>query len=384
MPTYEEAVDAPGTATAEAAEEWYRAIADALSIGASVSTEPGIAVAAGARATLQVQAAGLLFAAVQSNAALEAAVHVAWDMAASDAVQATDSAEGLRTLLAIAAARLRITGAASTQLEAAAAVIAAFTAEGLANPAFDAQAADLVELAATATAIGTLLASAEATLAASADAAGAVAMTAVIDDTLLADAAALSQLTAFQAVTAGLAIGLTLQIGDEVFFAYVLHPQPIDRAGTRPITEYRSFPFNSFSDEEAGRWYAAGAGGVYLLEGEDDAGAPIEAWVRSGLLAFGSASNKRMQQVFLVTTAETTAETGLFLKIVSQNAAGAVVEEWYAWEEAPASPVTTTRARIAAGLKSVHWQYELRNIGGAPFGVKELRFHPLLLEGKVL
>lgn len=369
------------TLTPAVTPEWYRAIADALALSASAIAQPGIGI--GDRITLSAtaQASALLLAAVTDNVALEDAALLAWEMALSDAVQLADAADTLRTLLQVAADRLRLVDAAPTSLHAAAAVIAGFALADQANPGFDITATDTATFADTALAIGTLLGTLSDSIALSDAAVGGLRLLVALDDALAMDAAAATQLTAFQAVSDALTVGFTVTIGGDDYFAFVLHPQPVDRAGTRPVTEYRNFPFNSFSDAEEGRYFAAGAGGIYELVGSDDAGAPIEAWIRSGLTNWGSGQLKRLPEVFLALRG---ADQALFLKTVTTSQDGTLVEDWFELVAAPAAATRETRARVAQGLKSVYWQYELRNIDGADFRIDELRFYPVVLEGKVI
>jgi hypothetical protein len=60
---------------------------------------------------------------------------------------------------------------------------------------------------------------------------------------------------------------------------------------------YGNFPFNSYG-KRGGQYYAAGPDGIYLLEGEDDAGNPIHPGVRIGPANFGVNNRKRLRAVY--------------------------------------------------------------------------------------
>jgi len=60
---------------------------------------------------------------------------------------------------------------------------------------------------------------------------------------------------------------------------------------------YGNFPFNSYG-KRGGQYYAAGSDGIYLLEGEDDAGNPIHPGVRIGPANFGVNNRKRLRAVY--------------------------------------------------------------------------------------
>lgn len=362
--------------------EWYRAIADSLGVAAGVVTQPGIGISDSLNIAAGVQAGGLLLQLVSDNAAFQLAAVQVWDAAISDAIQLVDDAVTLRTLLAVVADRLRLTGAAPTELHAVAAVIAGVALADLANPGFEAAIADSIGFADAALAIGTLLATAEATLAIADGAVGALRLVVALDDAIALDPIAATQLTAVQAVEDGFTVGLTLRIGEDEYFAWVLHTQPVDRAGTRPVTQYRNFPFNSFATED-GVELAAGPGGIYELEGDDDAGDAIPAWIRSGLTNFGTDNHKRLPEMFIALRADS--DIPLYVKVVHTDPnTGARTEDWYYLEEVRNEGMTRqTRAKLAQGLKSAFWGYELRNIDGADFAISDLRLYPLVLEGKL-
>jgi hypothetical protein len=362
--------------------EQYRAIADALGLSAAAVSQPGIGVADSIRLVATAQASGLLLVALNENLAFQDLALQAWDVALSDAVQLVDSADGLRTLLQAVVDRLVLTDAAPTQIHAQAAVIAGFALAALANPAFDATVADSVDFAGSAQAIAAMVAVLGDTLTVSDAAAGAARVLVALDDSLAADAIAATQLTAVQAVWDALQVGITIRLGDAEYYAWVLHPQAVDRAGTRPVTEYRNFPFNSFANHD-GVEYGAGVGGIYELTGGDDDGAPIEAWMRAGLSNFGTDAAKRLPEMFLAVRSDE--DECLFLKVIHNDAkTGRRTEDWYRFDEVRASGMTReTRAKIAQGLKSVFWGYELHNINGADFGLNEARLYPLILDGKV-
>ena len=75
---------------------------------------------------------------------------------------------------------------------------------------------------------------------------------------------------------------------DGVFETYVL-------TGSRgEPSAYSNFPFNSYAKHRE-QYYGAGPGGIYLLAGEDDAGAEIHAGVRIGPINFGTHRPKRVR-----------------------------------------------------------------------------------------
>jgi hypothetical protein len=79
-------------------------------------------------------------------------------------------------------------------------------------------------------------------------------------------------------------------VDEGVYETYVL-------TGTRgEPSVYSGFSFNSYAHYR-GQYFGAGPGGIYLLEGEDDAGAEIHPGVRIGPVNFGTDREKRLRLV---------------------------------------------------------------------------------------
>ncbi|WP_398493383.1 hypothetical protein [Variovorax sp.] len=74
----------------------------------------------------------------------------------------------------------------------------------------------------------------------------------------------------------------------------------LNMAGGKPggTTQYEGFDFNSFV-RIGGRYYGARHDGLYLLEGEDDAGQAIDATFGLGQLNFGNAQKKTVGHCYL-------------------------------------------------------------------------------------
>jgi hypothetical protein len=79
-------------------------------------------------------------------------------------------------------------------------------------------------------------------------------------------------------------------VDEGIYETYVL-------TGTRgEPSVYSGFPFNSYAHYR-GQYFGAGPDGIYLLEGEDDAGAEIHPGVRIGPVNFGTDLEKRLRLV---------------------------------------------------------------------------------------
>ena len=66
---------------------------------------------------------------------------------------------------------------------------------------------------------------------------------------------------------------------------------------------YSNFPFNSYALGEDGETYAASTGGIYILEGTEDAGETIHTGVILSPAIFGTLHQKRFRQVYFDITA---------------------------------------------------------------------------------
>ena len=351
---------------------------DYLFLSDEVSVQVGPVLRDSFSLTVAAQASSLLLATMTDNLRLADAARLAWEMAVTDGFQLIDSAAGVQLVTATCADLLRLTDAADDRLTAQAAVLIGFAMADSVGIGWNADAVDTMDVAATVATLASLSENLSDGYVISDAADGAARITAMVGDALQLTDAVVENLTASQLLLDGFNLGLTLRIGQEEYFAYVLHGQPIDEFGTRPVTEYRNYAFNSFF--RLGRTdHATGPGGLYELDaGEDDAGVPIEAWVRSGLGNMGSSGLKRIADVFLAIRGDA---DPLFIKMVHRDpSTGALTEDWFELVPAPHGAPLPTRARIARGLKSMLWGYELRNIDGRDFDLHEMRFYPLFLD----
>jgi hypothetical protein len=135
------------------------------------------------------------------------------------------------------------------------------------------------------------------------------------------------------------------------------------------VTEYDNYNFNSFATV-GGRAYGAGEDGVYRLEGEDDAGVPIDALVRTGILNLDSLSHVIKAWIGL------TSDGQMVLKTITMDK-GRKQENWYKMAARPQGTPVESRFSPAKGLTSTYWQWELANVDGAYFEVDMLKVWPL-------
>lgn len=184
----------------------------------------------------------------------------------------------------------------------------------------------------------------------------------VVDETLTPTASFLAALAEAVEFTA------TVTIDGLPFWALAMS------APNKAVTEYTAFDINSLT-EFNGQLYGAGAAGLYLLEGDDDAGEPIEATLRTGLLRLANGLHARIDSAYLGYRSDGT----LKMKVVYTGEDGIKRGQVYDLQELNARDNRAGRIKVGKGLKSVYWAFELSNTDGADFGLDMLEILPLVM-----
>lgn len=169
-------------------------------------------------------------------------------------------------------------------------------------------------------------------------------------------------------ITEGISFQFSFNTGDATYTGWVMNTSSF------AVSEYDNYPFNSFAKIQ-GKYYGANDNGLYLLEGEDDAGIPIQARVKLGETNFGRSTKKRLDSVYLGFRAD----GGMLLKTVTEGN----IERWY---KVTGDTDKLHRKRVhplAKGVKAVWWEFTLENIDGADFEVSEIEFVPIMLSRSV-
>ena len=161
-----------------------------------------------------------------------------------------------------------------------------------------------------------------------------------------------------------------IRLGDDEYVGWVLN-------GGAP-SEYRNYPFNGFTKFN-GQYFGTADDGLYLLEGDDDAGEPIEARIKTALMDFGTGVLKRVPDVYVAFVGS----DQLVLKVVTTGQRGEQVETIYTSTVPEGTALHNGRIRIGQGLKSRYWQFELSNVDGAEFEIDELAWRPMTLDRRL-
>lgn len=199
-------------------------------------------------------------------------------------------------------------------------------------------------------------------------------LTVLLADTLdLSDSAsALSQVLA--AIADGFYVSITLSTGQDTYTAWVMTPE------TKAVRTYSNYPFNSFAQLGAA-FYGAGEAGVYQMGGATDAGAAIQATLRTGWMDLGSKKLKRIDRAYIGATTS----GDLLLKVQATTYDDTLLEQTYRMMPAVTDGPREHRVAVGRGFRSVYWTFELANdVDGADFELHDLQVLPMVLSGRVL
>ena len=139
----------------------------------------------------------------------------------------------------------------------------------------------------------------------------------------------------------------------------------VDGGGT---TAYTNYGFNSYA-LIGGRHYGAGPDGIFLLDGDTDAGAPIRANVALGKLDFGSALQKTISHAYVGMSGA----GNLFMKVIVGE--GDEAREYVYKTRGFSSSLQQQRIVAGKGLKANYVEVEFYNEDGADFELDTVEFH---------
>jgi len=192
------------------------------------------------------------------------------------------------------------------------------------------------------------------------------------EDVEIADADSLGSVIHLLA-TESIVFGGTLTLDDQTYDAWVLNTD------TEGVFQYNNYNFNGFTEYQ-GEYYATNETGLYKLGGDTDDGSPIEAHLRTGLVNNGTSLLKKTDVAYLGYTSD-----GELLLKVEGTYGGEKEERWYKLQQRTADAPREARVDLKRWpwVKSVYWDYEVRNINGADFDIDNLEFVQVLLSRRV-
>lgn len=350
----------------------WPALADALTAGDALTSEVLANLIERLRGSDGIHTAATLAASASTGVGFFDSVMSAWQLLLAENIAVAGEAAGNIRKLAALIDALAATGQATGNMSAFAACTSAIALEGLLAQGFNANAVEQVLLADTAAAVAKLLGPLVDGVLASDTAAATLRISAIANEALVIDDDPAALLRGNATLSDGVLLYASLRLGGTDYVGWALNTD------LKAATEYRQYPFDSFATFK-NRHYAAGPNGLVRRGGNTDAGVPIEAWLRTALLDFGTSKFKRVPDVYLGLRTN----GAMVLKVITQDTTGAKVEDWYSVERTRANGPGAGNVGVGRGLRSTWWQFELHNVSGSDFALEDLSLRPLILDRRV-
>lgn len=142
---------------------------------------------------------------------------------------------------------------------------------------------------------------------------------------------------------------------------------------TMAASEYQAFEFDSLATHHG---YALGVrpDGIYVLDGADDDGESIDAYVRTGLMDLGTSDRKAIRKAYLYLKSD----QPVYLKAVYDEG-DTRTSLWYELAASPSDPLQQRSIDIGRGAKGVHWAFEVANIDGGALDLRGFDVVPVVL-----
>lgn len=174
-----------------------------------------------------------------------------------------------------------------------------------------------------------------------------------------------AELTALARESIGFVMNLTLNNGEYV--AWVLNTE------SRGLSRYTNYPFNSYM-KLGGRYFGVTDTGLYQLDGDDDAGAPIAAKIRLGMSDLGTRVLKQIPEAYIGYSSD---GTMLLRSITPHPKTGERQSALYKLMPRGAATSREGRFKGGRGVESVEWDFVIENVDGAGFELDSIQFLPV-------
>lgn len=197
-------------------------------------------------------------------------------------------------------------------------------------------------------------------------------VTLLVEESMTFDDAVTTQAALQAAIRERIPMYVRVRVADDYYSGFCM------QAESKAMTEYSSFPFNSFA-KIGGKYYGAADSGLYLLEGADDDGDAIEAHLRTGLFRMKGGKLARAPTMYIGYTSD----GQLVLKMTTTSDSGQKAEYWYPLIAQTADVAREARIKVGKGLASVYWQFEIHNKAGADFSLDVVQLHALSLDRRI-
>lgn len=124
-----------------------------------------------------------------------------------------------------------------------------------------------------------------------------------------------------------------------------------------------------------GTYVGVGPDGVYELEGENDDGTDIDAFITLPKTDFGTSEKKGVQYMY----AGMKADGGMQVRVMTDDGQ----EYVYELDAASAEEFRNTRAKFGKGLKSRYYEFDILNEAGADFELDTIEVNPLAVKRRL-
>ncbi len=296
-------------------------------------------------------------------------LNAAWTLLIQENMQLSGAIVGNPILLGALVDALHATGLAETRLDAVAALSGALAMESLIANGWTVSAVDSVVFNDALIAMAQFVTPLVDSIAVGGAATNSLRLLAVVADSvdLGADLTALAQLHA-EASDAVMLYG-TFRLGGIEYAGWALNTE------NQGASEYTNHPFDSLQVFQ-NRSFGAGDGGIYELTGDDDAGDPIAALVRTGLMDFATGKEKNIPDVFIGFAGD----GRVVLKTTTTSYDGTKIEDWYISNpDNRSGAIREGRFQLGRGIESRYWGFELHNKAGGDLELSEIALRPVVL-----
>lgn len=175
-----------------------------------------------------------------------------------------------------------------------------------------------------------------------------------------------------ESLAEGLGFSVSLVIDGIPYLGTVMNSE------TRGITEYTNYDFNSLANFK-GVLYGANGAGLFRLEGADDAGTPIDAHIRTGLVRVANGLQARCDSAYIGYRSDGSMQ----MKVSVSGATGTKLSYIYDMVAVTAESTRPNRVKFGRGLKASYWSFQLNNLAGADFSADIVEILPIPLERRI-
>lgn len=303
--------------------------------------------------------------------AFELALATGWQVMLAEGIEFAADVAGTTIRLAAVVDSLHMSGLVSTRIDALAVVSAVLAINALDATGWKVDAIDTLAFQDALSSQLNMLGSLLENIGFDATPTPAMRVTAVVAESLALGADPSATMDLFARLSEEVLFYTTIRLGADEYVGWVLNEGA--------PSEYRNYPFNGYVDL-FGTYYGTTSSGLYELAGADDDGEPIEGWIKTALMDFGTGKKKRLPDVYVAFAGG----DKLLLKVILTDAeTGDQVEHWYESDVPPGTALHNGRIKVGRGLAARYWQLVLKNINGAPLEVDTLELRPLILDRRI-